>query len=317
MNFLIISFLIIIAAIFSSIYQHLVLKEESRPQWISRLHVAASMATSYLIIMVYNTAIFLTLTCLTVALVKAYDLYRIKYAPRNREISVITDFSRDSWLFLIVFVGIRTLIYDYSPVPSGSMEPTLRAGDLLAINKYAYQMKVPPLNSSLMHFNNPKPGEIVVFTPPATITQQQFPGLDPYKHYVKRIIAGPGDHVVYRNKQYIINDVPLHQTQAHLEFVENTSHPSNAKEWMHIAQEELNHHPHQIQINSQRFDKNIIDITVPSGHYFVSGDNRDNSLDSRYFGPIPQQWIIGQATHILFHFGLPTIISFSRTSQLS
>ena len=266
-----------------------------------RLHWGAAISFGYIIIQVYNAAAFLTILTVMNLVTKGYDYYREHYAPRKQEIALITELSRDMWLFLLVFWAFRTFIYDYSPVPSGSMEPTLQAGDLVAINKLSYQVKIPPFMKPLYQFGKPQRGDIVVINSP----------LEPETFYIKRIIAVGGDTVEYKNKQYIVNGKPYEQSDKTTEYGES----SNGANWYTQANERINGRVHKIQLDAAKFHQTM-SITVPDGQYFISGDNRDYSLDSRFFGPINEDSIVGKATHIITHFQLPTLLSFSRTGEI-
>ncbi|MEC7030351.1 MAG: signal peptidase I [Pseudomonadota bacterium] len=301
MNFIYISVLVIVLALASTIYERVIHHRHVKPKWLYRLHYAAIIGGCYIIIQIYNPAAFLTAAAAVLSLVRIYDLIRNHYAPRTGEIALITEFSRDMTVFVIIFWAFRTFIFDYSPIPSGSMEPTLLAGDLISINKMAYQVKIPPFGKPLYRFSSPKRGEVVVFNSP----------LDPHTFYIKRVIAVGGDKVEYKNKQYFVNGTPYVQTEKQLDY---TSAPGG-KQWLTTANENTDGIIHQIQLNNS-FGPDLV-YDVPEGHLFVSGDNRDFSFDSRMFGPISEDLIVGRATHILTHFQLPTLVSFSRTHKLT
>ncbi len=302
MNFIYISFLLIGSAILCSFYERVINHHHVKTKWLYRLHYAATAAACYIIIQIYNPAVFLTVAAATLCIVRGYDLVRSRCAPRVGDVALITELSRDMALFVLLFWAFRTFIFDYSPIPSASMEPTLLAGDLISINKMAYQVKIPPLKNPLYKFASPKRGEIVVFNSP----------IDPQTFYIKRVIAVGGDKVEYRNKQYFVNGLPYEQTDKNLTF----SQTSDTKQWLSTLSENTGGVTHKIQLNSSTFDKDQA-YDVPKDHYFVSGDNRDFSFDSRMFGAIPETLIVGRATHILTHFQLPTILSFSRTQELT
>lgn len=281
--------LIVLSAFSATGYQYLVLKEFPKPKWIYRLHYASLFAGSYVIIMLTNAAAFLTIATISMLLVKAYDHTQ----PSSREASLVTETSRDIWLFLLVFWFVRTFIIDYSPIPSGSMEPTLVAGDVIAINKLAYQIKVPPFSSPLYRFSKPKRGDAVVFNSP----------LNPNDFWIKRVIAVSGDEVEYRNKQFFVNG----------KLYKQFDHDVQGK--MVTARENIDGYEHSIQLDNMQFNRPV-KMTVPNGTVFVSGDNRDYSLDSRMIGAIPEDNIVGKAVFLIFQFKLPTLISFSRSGNI-
>lgn len=304
MSFIYIAEIIIFVAIIASI-AHKVGPAENRPDWLYRLQYLAVFSGAYLIIQLANAAIFLTVATILTCTIHLFSVLKAKYIQTHghHEESILTEISKDIWLFLLVFALFRALVYDYSPVPSGSMEPTLVAGDLLAINKTAYQAIIPPFKTSLYRYGKPQRGDVIIFNSP----------LNPMQFYVKRVIAVGGDHVLYQNKQYYINGKAIPQTDFKYDYHENDS--SIKKSWLTTATEKNGGHEYKIQIDNRRFDKPI-EANVPENMYFVSGDNRDYSLDSRIFGPIPENSIVGQATYRITQFTLPTLLSFNRSGKI-
>ncbi len=304
MSFIYIAEIIIFVAIVASI-SHKVGKATNRPDWLYRLQYLAIFSAVYLIIQLTNAAIFLTVAAILTTTVHFFNLIRAKYIPTqgHHEEAIISEISKDIWLFLLIFTLFRALVYDYSPVPSGSMEPTLVAGDLLAINKTAFQAIIPPFKTPLYRYGKPQRGDVIIFNSP----------LNPMQFYVKRVIATGGDHVLYQNKQYFINGEPITQTGFNNNFHKKDA--SGKESWLTTATEKNGEHEYQIQLDNRRFDKPI-EVTVPENMYFVSGDNRDYSLDSRIFGPIHEDSIIGQATYRITQFKLPTILSFNRSGRI-
>lgn len=294
--FIYLALLVLISAFSASAYQYFVLKIFPKPLWIERLHNAAQYAFAYLVIMIYNPAAFLTIATCMMVIIKLYDHFQ----PKEREISVITETSRSIWLFLLIFWFIRTFIYDYSPIPSGSMEPTLLAGDIIAINKTQYQIKIPPFTNAFYQFSKPKRGDVIVFNAPN----------NPQQFWIKRVIGIPGDEVEYRNKEYYLNGEVCQQTGHSLNY-----HGNQSNSWMVYAEESIVGYKHSIQLDNRKFNKSI-KITVPEGTVFVSGDNRDYSYDSRVIGPIPENCIVGKATHILTQLNWHTFLSFKRSGRI-
>lgn len=300
MDFFYLSVAVILFALAASFHQHFIKKQSIKPKWIYRLHHAAFFAGAYIIIQYYSASAFLFFVVIISSITKIYDVARAKYFPRSGEASLLTEFSRDIWLLALLFWLFRTFIIDYSPIPSGSMEPTLLTGDLIAVNKLAYQVKIPPFQKPLYHFNSPKVGDVVVFNPP----------YDPHSFYVKRVIAVGGDRVEYRNKQYFVNGVPYTQSDREL------SYDKKYAPVISTINENTGGVEHKIQVDDRQFDDPLA-ITVPEGHYFVSGDNRDFSMDSRYFGPIPEDSIVGKAQYVLIQFKLPLLLNFTRTGSVT
>lgn len=180
-------------------------------------------------------------------------------------------------IFLIVLL-LRSFLIEPFRIPSGSLEPTLKVGDFVAVNKFAYGLHLPVLETRILPIKNPKTGDIVVFRWPPS------PAFD----YIKRVIGVPGDVIAYHNKQLTINGKLMPQ-----KFIEYTVDESSGKA-VALYQEDLNGVIHNIYINPK--DRPIdFDVTVPAGHYFMLGDNRDDSADSRFWGFLPEENLRGQA----------------------
>lgn len=299
MVFYIISTAVIFAAFIASIHQHFIQKCAVKPKWVYRLHNAAAFAFAYLIIQFYNPNVFLFSVALLLTTTKIYDVIRSRRTPRKQEVALVTEYARDMWLFVLLFWALRTFIADYSPIPSGSMEPGLVAGDVILINKLSYNVKVQPFDEPLYQFSTPSRGDVVVFNPPT----------DKNAFWIKRVIAVGGDRLEYRNKQYFVNGKPYQQSNKVSNF-KNKYAPL-----LTVMDENIDGKVHKIQTDNRQFN-DPIDIIVPQGYLFVSGDNRDFSYDSRMIGPIPATSVVGQATHLITQFKLPTILSFSRSGKI-
>lgn len=180
-------------------------------------------------------------------------------------------------IFLIVLL-LRSFLVEPFRIPSGSLEPTLQVGDFVAVSKFAYGLRLPVLETLLVPVRQPTIGDIVVFRwPPA-------PSFD----YIKRVIGTPGDTIAYHNKQLTINGKVVPQ-----QFIEYTVDESSGKTVARY-QETLNGIVHDIYINPKEPATDFI-VTVPKGHYFMLGDNRDDSADSRYWGFLPEENLRGRA----------------------
>ena len=202
-------------------------------------------------------------------------------------------------VILLVFV-VRSFVVEPFRIPSGSMLPTLQSGDFIAVNKYEYGIRFPVLNTKLTEGTKPKAGDVIVFDHPMQ------PGTD----LIKRIVGVPGDKVVYRDKILYINGVEQPQKPigdyVDQEFMVTLNERQETLQG-HVDPRapdattpmEAQTHPGRIHYTDAGFE-----TTVPAGHYFVMGDNRDNSDDSRYWGFVPEENIVGQAFFIwlnIFH----------------
>lgn len=215
-------------------------------------------------------------------------------------------------VILIVFL-LRSFVFEPFKIPSGSMIPTLLIGDLILVNKFTYGLKLPVLNTRLTEGNPIQRGDVVVFRYPPK------PSVD----YIKRVIGVPGDEVSYLNKKLTINGQPMAQTPLSDFFDESVM------EYFKQFEEQLGAKSHRIIVDDRRpafvpgadnfkYKENCrysvegVTCTVPQGYYFTMGDNRDNSLDSRYWGFVPDANIVGKAFFVWMNFGnLKRIGSFN------
>lgn len=209
-------------------------------------------------------------------------------------------------VILAVFL-LRSFLVEPFKIPSGSMIPTLQVGDFILVNKFTFGIRLPIINQKIIALNDPKRGDVMVFHYP------ENPSID----YIKRVVGLPGDTVSYRSKQVLINGVAqIQQREGDYNYVEsglNFVHTERYKE-------DLSGHVHPIlvnpdmpsvhlasvaefpQIGNCRYSLEEVTCKVPEGHYFMMGDNRDNSRDSRYWGFVPDKMIVGKAFFIWMNF---------------
>lgn len=191
------------------------------------------------------------------------------------------EYSKSFFPVLLIVLVLRSFVAEPFRIPSGSMMPTLLVGDFILVNKYAYGIRLPVLKSKIFSVGEPKRGDVAVF---------RFPR-NPSDDYIKRIIGLPGDHVAYYNKSVYINGEKVKQVYVGgYEGVGSGSIMNNAL----VKREYLEDLKHEILINEDRMNVNG-EFFVPSGHYFVLGDNRDNSNDSRFWGFVPEKNLVGKA----------------------
>jgi signal peptidase I len=193
-------------------------------------------------------------------------------------------------IFLIVLSAARSSIADWHDVPTQSMEPTILAGDRIAVNKLAYGLKVPFTTAHLVRWDEPAANEVVVFFDPVG-----------EKRMVKRVIAGPGDRVELRRNRLFVNGrvVPIAPVTAAAIGADDLSDPPP-----HVfGRERVGSDVRTIMTQpARRSRRSFGEVRVPAGHYFVMGDNRDNSGDSRVFGFVALDRIVGRVTGVALSF---------------
>jgi signal peptidase I len=195
----------------------------------------------------------------------------------------------ESWRSVIIVVAalmvVRSVVADWNDVPTGSMKPTIMEGDRIFVNKLAYGLKVPFTTIHLAHWNTPQRGEIVVFNSPEDGTR-----------LVKRVVGLPGDTIQLRDNQLLVNGQPLQYSSAD-PAVTKWMPPNSANIF---AEEQLGTRQHVMMSTPlQPAMRSFGPITVPQGDYFMMGDNRDNSKDSRYIGPVPLDNIVGRSSRVV------------------
>jgi signal peptidase I len=194
-----------------------------------------------------------------------------------------TEWIRSALLIVLVITSFRSAVADWNDVPTGSMKPTIFEGDRIVVNKLAYDLKVPFTTLRLVSWADPMRGDIVVLYSPVD-----------GKRLVKRVVGVPGDTVSMKEDRLIVNDVVVSYAPPPPDLV---SGPTPGGSGKLIASESLGQEPHAVMIShGPHCRPNFAPVTVPGGSYFLMGDNRDESFDSRFFGPVPRDRIVGQAT---------------------
>ena len=214
------------------------------------------------------------------------------------------DWTAGLFPVIISVFFLRSFIVEPFKIPSGSMIPTLLVGDLILVNKFQYGLRLPVLNTKLTEGEKPQRGDVMVFRYPPN------PNLD----YIKRVVGLPGDTVAYLNKRLTINGEVV-ATQSVPEFFDE-----DAMRYFKQYEEKLGAQSHRLLNDEQRpafvpgadhfpgyeacnYTVEGVTCTVPQGHYFMMGDNRDNSMDSRYWGFVPEKNIVGKAFLVWMNFG--------------
>ena len=237
-------------------------------------------------------------------------LWDVKWARKRRTAGepepVLVDMARAFFPVIVVVFLIRSFWVEPFKIPSGSMKPTLLVGDFILVNKYTYGIRIPVINKKVIDVNPIKRGDVIVFRYPA----------DPNVDYIKRVVGLPGDKVVYRGKRLVVNGEPVSVQQAGF----YTDAELNYLR-LPVFMEHLGDHNHQMMIvpaqppvdlaqvrqfahrSNCEYNDDGFSCTVPDGEYFMMGDNRDQSSDSRYWGFVPDDHIKGRAFLVWMNFG--------------
>jgi len=201
---------------------------------------------------------------------------------------VLVEYSKSFFPVILAVFLIRSFLVEPFKIPSGSMMPTLLVGDFILVNKHTYGLRVPILNDTFFEMNHPQRGEVMVFHYPK----------DPSLDYIKRVVGVPGDRIEYREKHLYINGQKLDvMSDGDYSYTAPGLNQVEAKHY----QEVLGEHKHSILVvpDAPTLDGQVV---VPEGHYFMMGDNRDNSNDSRFWGFVPERNIVGRAFMIWWNF---------------
>ncbi|HVC28937.1 MAG TPA: signal peptidase I [Gammaproteobacteria bacterium] len=223
--------------------------------------------------------------------------------PKKRREPIIVEYAKSFFPVFLIVLLLRTFVVEPFHVPSSSMVPTLLVGDFILVNKFDYGLRLPVIHTKVLKLGEPQRGDVAVFHyPEATAVGfcEQNPacgvgGLQEVKRsagtdYVKRIIGIPGDHIVYRGETLYINGVKVPDKALGL-------YSGSDMMGAVLHQEKLDDMDHDLLIIPGA-EHNQGEWTVPAGKYFVMGDNRDNSFDSRYWGFVPEQNLVGRAFFI-------------------
>lgn len=229
-----------------------------------------------------NFEAWLTLACLITGVVWLVDrLVLSKRRPAGAEGNWATEFCRSFFPVLLAVLVLRAFVFEPFRIPSKSMVPTLLVGDFVLVSKFSYGLRLPVTHTKILNTGEPERGDVAVFRYPR----------DPSEDYIKRIIGLPGDKITYRNEQLFVNGKPVPKKDLGIYHGPD----ADVYDQMRLFTETLpGAKPHKMLhvIGRQGPEASV---TVPKGEYFAMGDNRDNSSDSRIWGFVPEQNLVGQA----------------------
>jgi signal peptidase I len=220
----------------------------------------------------------------------ARQLQQQGISPESQQVAVALkeptwiEYCKSFFPVILAVLLLRSFLVEPFRIPSGSMMPTLLVGDFILVNKYAYGIRLPVLNTKIIEIGEPRRGDVVVFRYPK----------DPSVDYIKRVVGVPGDRIGYYDKTLHINGEPIAQVPDSV-YVGKGSGVSMSGAGM--RREDLGDVQHQILV-MPRTPGLEGEYVIKENEYFVMGDNRDNSNDSRYWGPVPEQNLVGKAFRI-------------------
>lgn len=238
------------------------------------------------LILFYATVIS-GLICLVDIIFFAPRRKRANRETRNIEVPlpIIIDYAYSFFPVLLIVFLLRSFLYEPFRIPSGSLEPTLTKGDFIVVNKFDYGVRLPVLHKKIMGSSTPQRGDIIVFRWPPNTSYD----------FIKRVIGLPGDHIKYINKELYVNGIKIPQD----DLGKSEAIDEFGDKWLaNKKSEDLLGVKHDIYLDSTKAPFDYKDIVVPEGMYFVMGDNRDNSADSRFWGFVPDKNIVGKAVMI-------------------
>ena len=226
-----------------------------------------------------------------------------KDAGTRPKLPLIVEYAKSFFPVFLAVLLLRSFLFEPFKIPSASMMPTLLIGDFILVNKYDYGLRLPVLHTKFVANKTPARGDIVVFRYPE----------DPDVPFIKRVAGLPGDKIAYYNKILYINDRPVPQADNGRY---NAFGAGYRMDGMSLKSEQLGQDGHAILVDPAR-PSIALEARVPEGHYFVLGDNRDNSKDSRAWGFVPEANLVGRAFMIWMNWdGRNGGLNFSRIGTL-
>ncbi len=275
--------------------------------WVQTAWLVMLVCAFGLLLKITGFSEILLLACILTGLVVLWDWSRRGKKEARKIETAWLEISRSFFPVILVVFVVRSFLYEPFKIPSGSMIPTLLVGDFILVNKFTYGIRLPVTNEVVIPVSKPQRGDVVVFKYPE----------DPSTDYVKRLIGLPGDTVMYEGKRLTINGIPVPTTpDGSFGYVEDGLNYANFEQWKekmgsaehHVINlgeqppvflDEVHHFPDRSDCH---YDDGGFTCKVPEGHYFMMGDNRDRSSDSRYWGFVPEKNLVGKAQVIWMNF---------------
>jgi signal peptidase I len=250
----------------------------------------------------FDFAAFLVLATALTGIIWLIDRLAFASSRGEGKEPMLVEYARSFFPVLLIVLVVRSFIAEPFRIPSNSMMPTLLTGDFILVNKFSYGIRLPVTETKVIPLGEPERGDVVVFRYP----------VDPRQDYIKRVIALPGDVVEYRNKVLSVNGERVPATPEGSFVGVGSGREMTGAALLH---EQLGNVAHKILVDPRLRSRPDGEATwrVPEGHYFVMGDNRDNSQDSRFWGFVPEENLVGRAFFIWMNWdGKNGGIDFSR-----
>ncbi len=203
--------------------------------------------------------------------------------------SMLIDYARSFFPVLLIVLVLRSFLFEPFRIPSGSMIPTLLVGDFILVSKFSYGVRLPVIHTKILDTGEPERGDVAVFRYPRN------PRLD----YIKRVVGMPGDSITYRDKTFFINGEEIKISGQNPYVIPGSD---DVRAGVVLREEFLGDAPHDILQNDFPQQRGQMVWEVPEGHYFMVGDNRDNSNDSRAWGFVPEENLVGKAKYVWMHW---------------
>ena len=241
-------------------------------------------------------------------LIWGVDHFLLRPKRGARAEPVVVEMARSFFPVILIVFLLRSFLYEPFKIPSESMLPTLQVGDFILVNKFTYGVRLPVINKKIVDLGAPERGDVMVFRYPE----------DPAKDFIKRVVGTPGDKIAYMQKRLSINGKAI-ETESLGTATEVDKRLGLRR--FESFREKFGEKSHQMMVDPDaigvrlsgvrqfpnrencEYNNDGVVCTVPAGHYFMMGDNRDNSDDSRYWGFVPEENIVGKAVRVWMNFG--------------
>jgi signal peptidase I len=252
-----------------------------------------------------NFALILLVLTVVTGILYAVDVLKFrKLRAKDAKEPIWVEWGASFFPVILVVFVLRSFLFEPFKIPSGSMIPTLLVGDFILVNKFTYGIRLPVINKKIIDLNSPQRGDVMVFRYPE----------DPSLDYIKRVVGVPGDTVAYQNKRLSINGQPVETARIvdylhpeRLYYSEQYVARMGDVEYRYLNDSDApafipdaTRFPYR---DNCTYNAAGVICKVPEGHYFVMGDNRDNSRDSRFWGFVPEQNIVGKAFFVWLNLG--------------